>query len=265
MNDMASPQLENGHIRIATELWEALCGIRISGEVRQCLDVIIRKTYGFHKKEDKISLSQFCLLTKMAKPRIRHAIVKLLKMNLIVAKNGKTNGNYYRFNKDFDTWKPLPKKASVAKNGKTSLPIIGTTIDTNTKDNITRSPLRASRDSKNMKLRNENAFSDEHEKAIDAETNAPKEDKRENMNERWKKFRVYFLDECQNYRGFRPILAMKDKAAFHSADKQYSVAELKSQVEYFLKSEKSEKHLSVTACFSADSQNQWRKWYGYKK
>ncbi len=74
---MANPQKENGHVDIANEIMEALAGIRISGEEWQCLCVIFRKTYGWHKKEDWISLSQFNLLTKLKKPNIFRAIKKL--------------------------------------------------------------------------------------------------------------------------------------------------------------------------------------------
>ena len=56
---MTTPQLENGYIKIATELYDALCGIRIPGEARQVFDVILRKTYGWNKKKDAIALSQF--------------------------------------------------------------------------------------------------------------------------------------------------------------------------------------------------------------
>lgn len=141
---MANPQVENGYTRIANEIMEALAGIRISGEARQILDVIFRKTYGYGKKEDSISLSQFYLLTKMPKPRICHAINKLIKMN-IIAKKGNDIANVYRFNKDFDTWKSLPKKVMIAKKGnddcqkrQESLPKIGHTIEkkeNTTKDN----------------------------------------------------------------------------------------------------------------------------------
>lgn len=110
---MASPQIENGYTKISNEIMEALCGIRISGEARQCLDVIIRKTYGFNKKEDHISLSQFCLLTKMRKQFVCRSLVKLAKMNLTIIKKDNENTTSYRFNKDFDNWKPLSKKVIV--------------------------------------------------------------------------------------------------------------------------------------------------------
>ena len=110
---MSSPQKENGFTPIANEIMEALCGIRISGEARQCLDVILRKTYGWNKPDDYISLSQFCLLTKMRKQFVCRSLVKLAKMNLIIIKKDNDTANLYRFNKDFDTWKPLSKKITV--------------------------------------------------------------------------------------------------------------------------------------------------------
>ena len=61
-------------------------------------------------------------------------------MNLIITKNGNDKGTLYRFNKDFDTWKPLPKKVIITKNGnnryqkrKSALPKIGHTKETITK------------------------------------------------------------------------------------------------------------------------------------
>ena len=80
---MASPQIENGYTRIANEIMEALAKIRIPGEARQVLDAVFRKTYGWNKREDKISLSQFEKMTGLARPSICRAIKKLLIMNII--------------------------------------------------------------------------------------------------------------------------------------------------------------------------------------
>jgi phage replication O-like protein O len=141
---MANPQKENGHIQIATQIYEAFCKIRISGEARQVLDFIIRKTYGFHKKEDKIALSQFCLGTGLRKPTVCKALNKLKNMKLIIQIDN-DDINIYRFNKDFDTWEALPKKITLPKKGmtitqkgKASLPKKGHTIDNTTKDTITK-------------------------------------------------------------------------------------------------------------------------------
>lgn len=160
---MANPQREKGHIQIATELFEALCKIRISGEARQVLDTIIRKTYGFNKKEDAIALSQFEKQTGMSKTAICKAILKLEEMNLIT-KNPNAVANIYRFNKDFETWKPLPKKEkvkplpkkeiAVTKNPNNDYPkgdIQKTvTIDTITKDNTSDLPIALEGDPVNV-------------------------------------------------------------------------------------------------------------------
>lgn len=142
---MANPQTENGYTKIANEIMEALAGIRIAGEARQCLDVILRKTYGFNKKEDQISLSQFSLLTKMPKETVRRGLLKLVKINIIVIKKDNDNINLYRFNKDFSTWKPLSKKIIVIKkdNGRyqksqSALSKKGHTKETITKETITK-------------------------------------------------------------------------------------------------------------------------------
>lgn len=120
---MANPQCENGYTRIANELLEALAKIRIPGEAMQVFLVIVRKTYGFGKKEDAIPLSQFCLATGLKRPNVVRAIKLLERMNLViksdttlvskvippVIKNDTRTVRIYRFNKDFEAWKPLSK------------------------------------------------------------------------------------------------------------------------------------------------------------
>lgn len=153
---MANPQLEDGHLRIANDIWEALCRIRIPGEVRQIIDTVLRKTWGFRKKEDWISLSQFHVATGISKPHIVRALSRATTMNIItkkgkaVAQKGNVKLVTYSFNKDYESWKSLPKKVTVvAQKGKASLPkkvtvvaLLGTTKDilkdNTTKDNITK-------------------------------------------------------------------------------------------------------------------------------
>jgi phage replication O-like protein O len=111
---MANPQLEDGYTRIANELLEAQARIRVPGEARQVIDVVIRKTWGFGKKEDCIPLSQFSLSTGLKKPNCIRALNKAITMNLIIKKDNVTFPTY-RINKDFDTWKPLSKKITLSK------------------------------------------------------------------------------------------------------------------------------------------------------
>jgi len=137
---MASPQVENGYTKIANELFDALAASRIPGEQRQCLDVIIRKTYGFNKKWDYIALSQFYDATGINKPHIIRALKCLILKNLIIAKKGNKKGSSYCINKNYHSWNLLPKKVMIAKKGNPSLPKKVPTKDNTTKDNIYITP-----------------------------------------------------------------------------------------------------------------------------
>ena len=139
---MASPQKENGYVPIANEIFEALCRTRIPGEARQVLDVIIRKTYGWGKREDMISLSQFVEATGIKTPNVCRGLNLLYSMNLIIKKdNGviekdNAKGATYSFQKDFEKWKPLSKKITLSKKIIKPLSKKIDTKDTNTKDSI---------------------------------------------------------------------------------------------------------------------------------
>jgi len=54
---MANPQPEDGHIDIANEIAEKLARTQLSGTEHKIIWAIWRKTWGWHKKEDRISLS----------------------------------------------------------------------------------------------------------------------------------------------------------------------------------------------------------------
>lgn len=174
---MANPQIENGYTRIANEVMEALARIRINGECRQVIDVILRKTYGFNKKEDRISLSQFVLATGLKKSTVCKALNIAYKIN-IITHNGTPLGNIYRFNKDFESWRPLPKKVKpkiVTHNGNESLPIMVHTKDTNTKEILASQETLIEKTTITMKKNTfgryrEDASIDSHETIIDADT-----------------------------------------------------------------------------------------------
>jgi phage replication O-like protein O len=113
---MASPQIEDGYTKIANEIMDALCKIRIPGEEMQVLNTIFRKTYGWNKCEDAISLSQFVETTGMNKPHIIQSIKGLLLKKVItITENGNAHAKVYKFNKNYDQWIPLPKKVKLPK------------------------------------------------------------------------------------------------------------------------------------------------------
>jgi len=100
---MANPQRENGHTMIANELLEAICRFDFTGAEMRILFFIIRKTYGYHKKMDKISISQFqqqCLLPRQT---TIDCLNRLVRMSVLYKENTK-NITKYGLQKDYDAW-----------------------------------------------------------------------------------------------------------------------------------------------------------------
>ncbi len=113
---MANPQPDQ-FTKISNEIIEALARIRIPGEAMQVLWVVFRKTYGWNKKSDRISMSQISEMTGLKRPTVARALKKLLECSVIkkdnsVIKNDNTIINKLLFNKDYDQWN-MPEK----KNG----------------------------------------------------------------------------------------------------------------------------------------------------
>lgn len=104
---MANPQIENGYVKIAGDLFDAIIKIPNLGlGRRQVFDFIIRKTYGWNKKSDAISISQFQQATGLSRRAVIYAIQNLEAMNLIKVTRSEQQENIYQVNKDYDSWTP---------------------------------------------------------------------------------------------------------------------------------------------------------------
>lgn len=143
---MANPQLENGHTRIANEILEALIAANLSGQEMSAALFVIRKTYGFGKKEDYISLSQFQTALNISKTRASQ-IVNSLQLKKILTVKENINGltKKYIFNKYLKEWDiPLRKTVTVKekRNNRSSIskkPLRKTlTTKEKTKETITK-------------------------------------------------------------------------------------------------------------------------------
>ena len=122
---MASPQTENGFVRVANELWDALIKYRIPGEQEQCLKVIIRQTYGYNKKRCEISLKVFENSTGINKPNISRALRGLKEKNVIsIIKKDNRSDSTYGINKNYDSWKSLSKKITPKSLSKKIITVI---------------------------------------------------------------------------------------------------------------------------------------------
>lgn len=108
---MASPQLENGHIKIANELFEALICLEISRYERSVFDCVMRMTYGWNKKADWISLGQMSNITGIARSNIPRIIRSLVEKKMLIK-----NGKKLSIQKDWELWsvewRKLPSKVT---------------------------------------------------------------------------------------------------------------------------------------------------------
>ena len=131
---MANPQPDK-FTRISNELFDALIRTKIPSEARQVLDFIIRKTYGYNKKEDQISTSQIMEATALNRKAIERARKTLRAMNLITThinkgsrkasttpKNRGSQILFYSFNKDYETWQLPPKTSQTTPKTRPQLP-----------------------------------------------------------------------------------------------------------------------------------------------
>lgn len=109
---MANPQKENGHTDIANEIVEVLATINLRPYEWRTLWALWRKTWGWHKKEDRISLTQFQEITRLERRHQRKAIKSLIEKNIIIRKRDSYIVSY-SFQKDYALWKLVLKQAPV--------------------------------------------------------------------------------------------------------------------------------------------------------
>ena len=101
---MAKPQAENGHVDIANGIAEALCRINLTAYEGRVLWALFRKTYGWHKKWDHISYTQWEEITGIKRWHIARTIKLLIERN-IITQRGNGYKIEYSFQKDYEQWK----------------------------------------------------------------------------------------------------------------------------------------------------------------
>uniref|UniRef100_A0A6M3J8E7 Putative DNA replication initiation protein n=1 Tax=viral metagenome TaxID=1070528 RepID=A0A6M3J8E7_9ZZZZ len=152
--NLARPQIENGHTDIANELTEAFARCYLTASESRVLWAIIRKTYGWHKKYDRISFTQFEQLTGMNRRHVADALKSLMGRS-IVTRRGNNYKLEYGVQKDYEKWVLLPvgvmnrlknllpveaTNTIVTQQGNTPLPVEATKslpVEANTKEKKT--------------------------------------------------------------------------------------------------------------------------------
>lgn len=118
---MATPQKENGYTPIANELIEAFCRLKLSPYESMLIWYILRKTYGYNKKSDRIPNSQFVSATGMHKAHVSRTKARLIERKIVTK-----TGNNLNINKNYEEWIKLPKQ--VTKNNAEKLPNLVTEL-----------------------------------------------------------------------------------------------------------------------------------------
>lgn len=99
----SAPRLEDGFVRIANELFDALLRFPFTLKQQRILLAIIRKTYGFGKKTDDISAAQIGSACGMSRNHVTETLNELQRMNVITKEVGNF-GCVIGINKHYREW-----------------------------------------------------------------------------------------------------------------------------------------------------------------
>jgi len=104
---MADVQIDNGNFtRIANALLEAIIRTKMSDYEHRIFWLIVRKTYGYNKKEDWIAQKQIVEETGILKQHVSRTIKRLREKNMVIVIDKKL-----AIQKDYDLWK-LPEQVT---------------------------------------------------------------------------------------------------------------------------------------------------------
>jgi len=100
-----NPQKEEGHRRIATDVFIALAMAGLNGAQRSMIDCIIHYGWGYSKPEDTISINQFMEFSNKSERTCWMTIKELKQMHIIYYERVQEAApNTFLFNKHYDTW-----------------------------------------------------------------------------------------------------------------------------------------------------------------
>jgi phage replication O-like protein O len=144
---MARPQIEDGHTKIANELLEAIVITYFSPAEHKVFWAIVRRTYGWNKKTDRISYSVLEQMTGLDRRHVGPALKRLIARNIIISnKAGERVVNEYGVQKDYSTWVTTPQSDTDLSNK--TVTDISVRTDTDLSNSLT--PIQATDDKSNL-------------------------------------------------------------------------------------------------------------------
>ncbi|WP_277585858.1 replication protein [Psychrobacillus antarcticus] len=102
---MANPQLNNGHTRIANEIFEQMMKTNLNGTQFRLVMAIWRYTYGFQRKANEMSTSFLAKVIDANRTQINRELSALIDRNIItVIGIGSKGARVMGFNKNHKEW-----------------------------------------------------------------------------------------------------------------------------------------------------------------
>jgi len=128
---MAGPQLEDGYTSIANEILDQLSKVQLNDTQHRILLVVWRMTYGWRRKECRLSNSFLSEATDIDERVVRREFQRLVDRNIIVvvSKATGTAPRIVSFNKHYSDWLGRTKESSL-KEGRTKKTPLGRTKKT---------------------------------------------------------------------------------------------------------------------------------------
>lgn len=229
---MANPQKENGYTPIANEILSVLCCLHLSGNEWSYLHAVLRKTYGFNKKEDWITNTQITQMTGMGPTRVSEAKRALVALKIVTE-----NRNKISLQKDYSLWKKLRKTVTKKPEKVTENRNLELRKSVYTKDNITKDNISERSSHKKMKKNSFRYQENKHqdfEDSIDSDTREKIEDPEDRKTEAVNKL----LKWAEELRGKRFIDTPTQRKFIHQLrDAKFSPVDIKNSYRELLQSE----------------------------
>ncbi|BCA91914.1 replication protein [Vreelandella aquamarina] len=109
------PQVEDGFVRIANELYQALARSRMTGNERAVVDAVIRLTYGYQRKAARITGETFANWTGMDSSDCSSIVTELVRRRILHRAGSRSP---ISLNKDYSQWeKPKGAQRRVKRKG----------------------------------------------------------------------------------------------------------------------------------------------------
>lgn len=114
---MANPQLNNGHTRIANEIFEEIMKTNLNGTQFRLVLAIWRYTYGFQRKTNEMSISFLSKIIDAGRSQVDRELTALIDRNIVVViEIGSKGARVMGFNKNYKEWgDKAPTKKAVSE------------------------------------------------------------------------------------------------------------------------------------------------------